>query len=671
MLHVQERPRASAGLGFSVLFALVFVATATVARNTDLSGAGFSQLWPAGGLPILWLLVRAAPLVSVDTALVLGASFAANLISGAEPRIAGVFAVANLVQSLLAAWLLRHWCPQVWGCGGTRALDSPRVVVRLGAALSVAIGVGTVLGSAGAILVPGAGDGTFDAVASGLWFGRNLGSALIVIALGIMLGHRLTSPRPRPPLRGEDGGPAELLAATVFTIFMYGLAFAFDDLPLAFPLLAASVWYAARFSTLLSAAHSFVVGVAVVVLTLQGAGPFAHVENSDVGFMIAQFYIATIALTGLAIATGRDERQALADELRRTQEEAVYEERMRAAVIGSMTEGVLVVDESGELLVHNDAAARALGLEEPLTSDTQFAMSSWTLDGVEMTDEDRPTDRALRGERVEGELMVVRVDGVGERVLTISAVPLPHDEDNDRARALVLIRDTTTEHAHREELAAFAGVVAHDLRNPLAAIDGWTEMIADELDSGGLDAQLAQEFVSRVRSASRRMRELIRDLLAHATSSARDLDASHVDIVAMVTEIAAARHATAFVRADPVPPVLGDAVLVRQVLDNLIGNALKYVDEGEEPRIVVRGCRSDVRLVTVEVADHGIGVPEEDRERIFDEFHRAHFREYEGSGLGLSIVRRIVTRHGGTIVALPNPEGPGSVFRFTLPAYDD
>ncbi len=70
----------------------------------------------------------------------------------------------------------------------------------------------------------------------------------------------------------------------------------------------------------------------------------------------------------------------------------------------------------------------------------------------------------------------------------------------------------------------FAGVVAHDLRNPLAAIDGWTEMIADELDGGDLDPDLAREFVSRVRSSSRRMRELIRDLLAHATSGSRDLD---------------------------------------------------------------------------------------------------------------------------------------------------
>jgi signal transduction histidine kinase len=643
----------------------------SVTQQGDLAGSVFTtELWPAGGLPIVWLLVRGARVVSVDTVLLVAALYLANLLMGADPGLSAVFAASNVVQTWLAIVLLRRWCPEVWGCGGERALDTPRAVARLGGALVLALGVGAGLGIAAAVAIPSVGL-AFEPVDSLLWFGRNLGSALIVVPLAILVGHRLTSPRPRPSLRGPDAGATELVTAILFTILMYGLAFSFDDLPLAFPLLSASVWFGARFTTLLSAAHSFVVGVATMVLTLREIGPFAAVEDIDVGFMIAQFYIATIAITGLAIATGRDERQALADEVRQAQEEASYEESVRAAVIGSMTEGVLVVDESGDLLVHNEAAARILGLGDQLSTQSRFSMTSWTIDGVEMTDAERPTARALRGERVEGELMVVRVADVGERVLTVSAIPLPHDDAHDRNRAMVLLRDTTSEHAHREELAAFAGVVAHDLRNPLAAIDGWTEMIADELDAGALDAQLAREFVSRVRSSSRRMRELIRDLLAHATSSARDLDSSRVDVTAMVGEIAAARHAEGLITAGPVPPVLGDPVLVRQVLDNLLGNALKYVAPGEEPKVAVLGHRSDARLVTVEVHDNGIGIPEQDRQRIFEEFHRAHYREYEGSGLGLSIVRRIVNRHGGTIEAVPNPCGRGSVFRFTLPAYDD
>ena len=115
-----------------------------------------------------------------------------------------------------------------------------------------------------------------------------------------------------------------------------------------------------------------------------------------------------MVITGLGLATGRDERQALSDELRRAQEETEYGGRIRSAVIGSMTEGVLVVDETGELLMHNEAAAQALGVGRALTTASRLSLSSWTVDGVEMTDAERPTARALRGERVEGELMVAR-----------------------------------------------------------------------------------------------------------------------------------------------------------------------------------------------------------------------------------------------------------------------
>lgn len=660
-----------AGPWFGVLCAALVVVVSTLTQTISMSGAGFfaADLWPAGGLPIVWLLVRGSRVASGDSALAVVALCGANLLAGAGSDLAAVFAASGLAQTWLAVLLLRRWCPDTWGCGGDRPIDTPRVVARLSGTLLLTLAAGTVLGICAAASIPtmGLDVEVLDAL---LWFGRNLGSTLIVVPLAVMVGHRVTAARPRPSLRGPDAGAAELLVATLFTVATYGLAFSLEELPLAFPMLAATVWFGARFSTLLSATHSFVVGVAAMALTLNGVGPFAIVEDHDVGLMIAQFYIATIAITGLAIATGRDERQALADELRRAQEEVSYEESVRAAVIGSMTEGVLVVDESGDLLVHNEAAARILGLGEQLSTQSRLALTSWTIDGVELADAERPTARALRGERVEGELMIVRVADVGERVLTVSAIPLPRDDAHRRNRAMVLMRDTTHEHAHREELAAFAGVVAHDLRNPLAAIDGWTEMIADELDAGVLDTQLAREFVSRVRSSSRRMRDLIRDLLAHATSSARDLDVSRVDVTAVAGEIAVARQAEGVVSTGPVPPVLADPVLVRQVLDNLIGNALKYVAPGEEPRVGVTGHRSDARLVTVEVRDNGIGIPDEDRHRIFEEFHRAHYREYEGSGLGLSIVRRIVNRHGGTIEALPNPTGRGSVFRFTLPAYD-
>lgn len=661
-----ERANALVRPAAAIGFAAVYLVLALASREAV--GAGFDSVArPAGGIAVLWLLVRQRGTLGIDTLLLAVVAFLANSLTGADLDAAVLVAATNVLQTVLAVFLLRRWCPALWGCGGRRPLDRPRVLAPFCTALVVAMAVGAMLTTAGMTAIEGGTDQSFEGL---LWFGRNLCSALVLVTLGLLLGQRLTSPRPRPALLG-DAGPAEFLAATAATVVMYGAAFTFEDQPLAFLLLAATVWFGLRFSTLISATHSFVIGVVTLALTVQGIGPFAAVENLDVGYLVAQFYVTAIVVTALSLSTGRDERQALSAELLRSQEEALYEASVRDAVIGSITEGLIVVDESGELLIQNDAASVLLGTGDgPLTTESRHVMSSWSVDGDELGEAQRPTARALRGETVHGAEVLVRVAGSADRVLSISGIPLPRDEIRDRTRALVIFRDVTSEHAHRKELSSFAGVVAHDLRNPLAAIDGWTEMIADELDAGELDPQTAREFVSRVRSSSKRMRDLIRDLLAHATSGSRDLDESRVDIDALVAEITAARHAEKHVRCEPVPPVLADPVLVRQVIDNLIGNALKYVAPDVEPEITVRGWRSGSRLVTVHVGDNGIGIPSGERERIFDEFHRAHYRDYEGSGLGLSIVRRIITRHDGTIIARANPAGRGSLFEFTLPAYD-
>ena len=662
----RKTPHAIVGPGGAFVFAGLLAVLALGTRASDYHAPGFDTALPAGGLAVLWLLVRGARVVSWDSALLLVLVFGLNLALGSEPEVAAALATAVAVQTLLAVVLLRRWCPDLWGCGGDRPLDRPRTLARLGAALVLSAAVGAALATAAWTSLTGE---HLD-LGGLLWFGRNACSAFIVVTFGLLVGERLTTTSPRPRLLSHATW-AELVAAVVFTVGMYTLAFSFEELPLAFPLLAATVWVGLRFSTLLSAAHSFTAGVGTLLLTTAGVGPFAAVDRVDLGYLLAEFYIATICITGLGLSTGRDEREALAAELRRTKDEADYQGSVRQAVIGSMNEGLFVIDDAGDVLLHNSAAAEIFGVAEPdMTRELLATRSDRWADGTPMRDDERPSSRALAGETVREVEILVRNGDQPDRVVSVSAMPLPRDGLRGRARALVLFRDTTLEHARREELAAFAGVVAHDLRNPLAAIDGWTEMIADELDSGSLDPALAREFVSRVRSSSRRMRELIRDLLAHATSSARDLTVSRVEIGPLVAEVAAARHAEKNVACGPVPPVLADPVLVRQVLDNLIGNALKYVAPGVEPRIAVCGTSGPLGFVTIRVTDNGIGIPDGERELIFDEFHRAHYRDYEGSGLGLSIVRRIVNRHDGTIVALPNPDGPGSVFELTLPAYD-
>ena len=122
-------------------------------------------------------------------------------------------------------------------------------------------------------------------------------------------------------------------------------------------------------------------------------------------------------------------------------------------------------------------------------------------------------------------------------------------------------------------------------------------------------------------------------------------------------------------QCDELPWVSADRVLVSQVLDNLIGNALKYVAPGVVPHVVVTGTAA-AGWARITVTDNGIGLPAGEQDRIFQEFHRAHGTGYDGTGLGLAIVRRIVVRHGGTVTARNRDDGDGSIFELTFPAYE-
>ena len=475
--------------------------------------------------------------------------------------------------------------PPAVGVRGDRPLDSPRVLARYLAATSLATAAGALLGGHG--VLP-AIEGDLHAMGGVLWFGRNLCSVLTVTTLGLLLGQRFAEGRSPSGGRGHRRrGPPELLAAVAFTTACLRPGVRLEELPLAFPLLGPAMWFALRFPTVVGAWHSALVGAVTVALTLGGVGPFAHVESPS-GCAARPVLRDGDRGETLALSTGRDERDALGRELRRTEAEAVYEASVRDAIIGSMAEGLLVVDDAGELLVSNQAARDVLGA--PSARGTLAAIPAQRVDGTPLRDAERPLARALRGESVR-DLELRTVGDAGPRILADLRRPLPRDLRRDRARALVLSRDVTSEHAHREELSAFAGVVAHDLRNPLAAIDGWTEMVSDELEAGELDPDLAHEFVSRVRSSSARMHALIGDLLDHATSDARALDLTRVDVAAMVAEVAAARHAEGAISCGPIPAVAADPVLLRQVVDNLLGNALKYVAPGEEPKIEVTGRR--------------------------------------------------------------------------------
>ena len=173
-------------------------------------------------------------------------------------------------------------------------------------------------------------------------------------------------------------------------------------------------------------------------------------------------------------------------------------------------------------------------------------------------------------------------------------------------------------------------------------------------------------------SAAARMQNLISDLLDLARVNSRGREMAPVDLNELAEEVlgdleAHIAEVAADVVVEPLPVVVGDRVQLRQVLQNLISNALKFHRENEPLRVRVRAEARDARRCVVTVEDNGIGFDDKYADRIFGTFQRLHGRgQYEGTGIGLSIARKIAWRHEGDLSASGVP-GQGATFRLTLP----
>jgi signal transduction histidine kinase len=216
------------------------------------------------------------------------------------------------------------------------------------------------------------------------------------------------------------------------------------------------------------------------------------------------------------------------------------------------------------------------------------------------------------------------------------------------------------------ELESFSYSVSHDLRAPLRAVNGYAQML--EEDHGpSLDLE-ARRFLGVIRSEAQRMGTLIDALLSFSRLGKREIDRSPIDVSALAQQVFNGLHAPAPVRfvCGDAPPASGEPAMLRQVFENLIGNAVKFSRNSASP-LVEFGGRSEGALNVYWIRDNGAGFEMRHADRLFGIFQRLHTdQEYEGTGVGLAIVHRIVTRHGGNIWA-ESPPGSGATFFFSLP----
>ncbi|MEV6302723.1 ATP-binding protein [Actinoplanes sp. NPDC051861] len=351
--------------------------------------------------------------------------------------------------------------------------------------------------------------------------------------------------------------------------------------------------------------------------------------------------------------------------------------------------GVVAADEDGRLTLFNRAARDWHGLNADPTVDPRDFSSHYSLfetDGRTPLATDRiPLLRALHEGSVSDVEIIIKRPG-GEQVHVSCSGRALIGPDGRCMGAVVAMTDVTVDRAQqraieraRRELAAanedlrrsnadlanFAGAVSHDLVAPLGAVGGYLELIED------VATDETRRWVDAANRAVTRMRDLIRSLLGYAQAGSAPVRLVPADLNDIAEQVLADLHAAIEnAKAEvavpaPLPAVSCDPVLTRQLLQNLIANAVKY-------RHPDRPCRITVTAVpegtcwAVTVADNGVGIPAEQRQRVFDMFTRLDDAPAAGHGIGLSSCLRIVDRHGGTIRIEDNPGG-GTAVVFTLP----
>ncbi|CAA9393951.1 MAG: hypothetical protein AVDCRST_MAG32-2531 [uncultured Nocardioides sp.] len=649
------RPTLLRTLGFGV----AFLVAGFVGRTTLFDATATALIWPAAGVAFLWLLATPAtprwerPLACAAIGAV---SFLVNRSTGSETPMALVFLVVNVLQPVLAV----HLCERAWKrwprVRWEAPFSSPGSLLRLVAAAGLGCIPSAVLGvTAQYFLFP-----DVASLPSALtWWARNTVGIVGFASAGLVAADVL---RGRRSATTATGSPLEGVLLVGATIALAEVDLRIDDLPLVVFLPAMAVWAGMRFPPVFVALHSLLAGAAAIWITLVGEGPFRPVDSAQVAALSAQLFVGMTVLVGLFLAMSRQENAQLTEDVRSARDDSQRQAELLRTVIMSMHDPVVVVDHRDRVTMVNRAATRTLFVADASPIGALLTTLQLTRpDGSVIPFQEHPCRMALAGG-----VHRVDVDVAGQPESTIhrvTATPLSSRPDGTPTGAVLVYHDVTEDRAQQEALSSFASTVAHDLLNPISAISAWSELMREDLADSGQDL----EALERIEASTQQMRELVDGLLADARAREFSLSTEVVDL-GEVARDAARGVPGAEVEVQELPPVLGDPMLLRQVLVNLVGNAVKYAAADRDPAITVTGDHDDLGDVVVRVADRGMGIPPDHLDSVFEPFRRVPGTQRRGTGLGLAICRRIVERHGGRIVARPRDDGPGTVMELTLPA---
>ncbi len=668
-------------LGTTLAYVATFLVAALVGRMWGADEGGAAVFWPEGGVAALWMLSgRGRPQVTLDAALILVSSAALDVLLGEDVVPALLFGLANVVLAVTVRLFsarfeeLSLWDPQ------PRRIATPRDLAGLGIASLAAAFASAIPGLVGVLV--STGELTWGLVAA--WLARNFCSTFVVVAAVLALLTTLLraharrgwtavlTPEARPHWLAELVTLAAISAASATLVFGSN-----NSSPLAFGMLGASTWVGYRYSPAVGGVYILGLAMLATLCTVTGQGPFMAIDSLTLQAVTVQFYVGVTTVLVLILSLGAYEKAALDARGARSEARARSRADLLNAVMEAIHDGLIVFDPSGRPVLANQAAVDLAGNpHNPGEVGPPEDHGLFHTDGSVVQPDEIPHVRVLRDEEVVADdFLRIDPDTGHQATLSISAFPLAR-ADGREPLAVLLLHDVTQERAHRRELQAFAGTVAHDLKTPLTGVGSWAEILGDQLDdleAVGIEVEELRESLTRISASADRMEQLISDLLTYSLAQTAVLNPVVVALDALVDAVVDDLCRTAvgtppLIEHGPLDVVLADLPMVRQLFTNVIGNAVKYVAADTTPHVVITS-KVVGEMVEVRVSDNGIGIPRTERGLIFDSFYRApSARRYPGTGLGLSICARVVQQHGGRISAREGLDDQGTTLVFTLPA---
>lgn len=439
--------------------------------------------------------------------------------------------------------------------------------------------------------------------------------------------------------------------------------------PMSFLWVFPVAWVASYYSEYALVGLLGLIGTATL-LRLFGVGVTPDETLNVVVLMITLAFVGVIMLVGSR--RNRSSKKLLqaqstriAHALRRVTEQKERNRRL----IDSLEVGIARVHDGGILEVSNSAFHRLLALDESAGFHPTSAVEYRARRGAPIPLTETTIARASRGELFVDELVwLFGLDGQWRAVNTSARVIESGGDTNDGV--LLVIEDVTAKIDARAGRDETRRTISHELRNPLTAILGHVDLLLERDDV----SESARRQLGVVERAGERMERLIDDALGTAsfTVADPDLEFDLADVARASIEgfapVAEAEGVTLKVRLDESLPLCADAFRLRQVVDNVIGNAVKYAQRGGT--VTIRSVAGDDGDVALVVTDTGIGISEEDLPRIFEPEFRAQLareRGIPGSGLGLGISRRIVIEQGGRL-DITSELGQGTEVTLVLPS---